>query len=600
MGPPDDRDSPTRFDDRAPLSRAPLSLVVMSPTGTGSVLLPQRGTLVLGRASECDVKIDDAKLSRKHAELRCGETLELVDLDSRNGTYLRDQKLPPSVPHRVRVGDSIAIGSTVLVVQGASTALDRPRHVWTHGYFEARLEEECARAAREGAGFAILCLQLAPERSDGPTKDAGADAVTLLAELEHADMLASYAPHQYEALFTGTTPEEADARASALERSLADRGAGAARVAVATFPRDGRTPEALIEHTTRALRARRGAPDRPAAGGPGQPELGALARMDKVIERVAAGIINVLLLGETGVGKDVLARRLHERSPRAKMPLVSINCAALSETLLESELFGYEKGAFTGALAAKQGLLESANGGVVFLDEIGEMPLATQAKILRAIEQREVTRVGALRPRTIDVRFFSATNRDLEAEIARGRFRQDLYFRLNGIALSLPPLRERVDEIEPLACLFLEQSCRATGRTDRPSISRDVLGVLRRYQWPGNIRELKNVVERAVLLCSGDAITLEHLPLEKMGPVVEQHRPAAASPDRLPPMPSAEQALRPTAPPPEGDERSRILEALERCAGSQSNAAKLLGISRATLIRRLDEYRIARPRKRDG
>ena len=573
-----------------------LSLVVMGPSGTGNVAIPERGTLVLGRSSECDVKIDDAKLSRKHAELRGEDDLELVDLGSRNGTYLRDERLPPNVPRRVMVGDSISLGSTVLVVQRASAGNDRPRHVWSHGYFEARLEEECARASREGGTFAILRLRLGAQAADAETKRGGAAAL-IAVELEAADMLASYAPHEYEALYIGMSAEEADARAAALEKAHADVEGSGFRVAVAAFPRDGRAPEALIERTTRALRRRTSSLAEPPLAR--RMETGALARMERVIERVASGTINVLLLGETGVGKEVLARRLHELSPRAKMPLVSINCAALTESLLESELFGYEKGAFTGAVAAKQGLLESASGGIVFLDEIGEMPLATQAKLLRVLEQREVTRVGALRPRAIDVRFFAATNRDLETEIGRGRFRQDLYFRLNGIALSLPPLRERVDEIEPLALSFVDQACRAMAREDRPRLSAGALDVLRTYQWPGNIRELRNLIERAVLLCSGQVITCEHFPIEKMGPIVAPRQGVAPGSDVLPPPPGPDVAQRPTMPPQASSgERQRIVEALEKCAGSQSNAAKLLGISRATLIRRIEEYGIRRPRKR--
>jgi two-component system response regulator AtoC len=434
----------------------PLVLVVMSPSGTGSFPVPAHGSLVLGRAVECDVCIEDTKLSRRHAELRCGATIAWVDLDSRNGSYVQNERVPANVPVPLRVGDAIAIGSTLLTLQRAAGG-ERPRHVWSHGYFEARVEEECARAARGGAPFAILRLRLVAERADAPTRDSSAAAQLggPLALLDAADMLASYAPHEYEALFTRTAAPEADTLAAVLEERLGGAGASSG-LSVAAYPRDGRTPEALIEHTSRGLRERSldASEQAPAS------TRGAIDRMELVISRVAAGIINVLVLGETGVGKDVLVRRIHELSPRAKMPLVSINCGALSETLLEGELFGHEKGAFTGALHAKQGLLESANGGTVFLDEIGEMPLALQVKLLRVLEQREVMRVGAVRPRIIDVRFMAATNRNLESEIAEGRFRQDLYFRLNGISLSLPPLRERTEEIGPLALAFTEQVCR--------------------------------------------------------------------------------------------------------------------------------------------
>jgi DNA-binding NtrC family response regulator len=555
----------------------PLVLVVMSPTGAGSVQVPVQGVLVIGRSADCDVCVEDARLSRRHAELRCGATIVLVDLGSRNGTSVRGERVPANAPVPVRVGDAIAIGGTLLTLQRASGG-ERLRHVWSHGYFEARLEEECARASKRGSPFAILRVHV--EGESAPPLD----------ELDGADMLASYASGEYEALFTGMSASEADARAAAIGARFAGSGW---RAAVAAYPRDGRTPEALIEHTTRALV--RATPEAALM------TQGAIDRMDAVIRRVAAGAINVLVLGETGVGKDVLARRIHELSPRAKMPLVAINCGALSETLLESELFGHEKGAFTGAMQAKQGLLESASGGAVFLDEVGEMPHPIQVKLLRVLDQREVMRVGAVRPRTIDVRFIAATNRDLEAEVAGGRFRRDLYFRLNGVSLSLPPLRERREEIGPLARTFLEDACRAMGRDDRPQIAADAMEAMRQYQWPGNIRELRNVIERAILLCTGDRITREHLPLEKMRTVFAEPGPSST---RLapPPIPNSAQGHRTTMPPEapeEGtpDERQRIIEALDGCAGNQSLAAKRLGISRATLIRRIEEYAIPRPRK---
>ncbi|XXT95646.1 sigma 54-interacting transcriptional regulator [Sorangium sp. So ce834] len=228
--------------------------------------------------------------------------------------------------------------------------------------------------------------------------------------------------------------------------------------------------------------------------------------------RAARSLISVLILGETGVGKEVLARTLHARSPRASGPYVELNCAALPPSLLESELFGHEKSAFTGASQARPGLLESAHGGTLFLDEIGELPLAFQAKLLRVLEDRKVLRIGGRTPRRIDLRFVAATNRDLEAEVARGAFRQDLYFRLNGISLVVPPLRERVAEIGPLADRFLEEACRQLEQRSAPRLSPEALAVLEAYAWPGNVRELRNVIERAAVLCAGDSVEPADLP----------------------------------------------------------------------------------------
>ena len=208
--------------------------------------------------------------------------------------------------------------------------------------------------------------------------------------------------------------------------------------------------------------------------------------------------ISVLILGETGVGKEVMARAIHRLSPRAGGPFLALNCAALPESLLESELFGHEKGAFTGALGARAGLFEAAEGGTVFIDEVGDMPASVQVKLLRVLEERRVLRVGARASRPVDVRFVSATNRDLEAEIARGTFRQDLYFRLNGLALTLPPLRRRVSEIAPLATEFAAQASRQLDRP-APAISPEALALLLRHPWPGNIRELRNTVELSLI-----------------------------------------------------------------------------------------------------
>jgi len=306
----------------------------------------------------------------------------------------------------------------------------------------------------------------------------------------------------------------------------------------------------------------------------------AMKQLHRIIDRIAVGSISVLLLGETGVGKELTARTIHDRSPRAAGPYVSLNCAALSEQLLESELFGYEKGAFTGAERTKPGLLETADGGTIFLDEVGEMPLALQAKLLRVLEERQVLRVGALKPHAIDVRFVAATNRDLDEQIARGAFRSDLYFRLNGISLVIPPLRARRSEILTLARSFIKACCEPLQRRE-PQLGESAAAKLVEYEWPGNVRELRNAMERAVLLAD-DVIEPEHILL------------GAATPARSEPKPGSK--LHGEV---EELERQRILEVLERCGGNQSRAAVELGIARGTLSARLKAYGIKpRPRGR--
>jgi two-component system response regulator AtoC len=315
--------------------------------------------------------------------------------------------------------------------------------------------------------------------------------------------------------------------------------------------------------------------------------------------RAARAPISVLLLGETGVGKEVLARAIHAQSPRAKGPFVGINCAALAESLLESELFGNEKGAFTGAVAARAGLFEAGSGGTVFLDEVGDLPLATQGKLLRVLEERVVTRLGSTRPRPIDVRFVAATNRDVEGDSRTGRFRSDLYFRLAGISLAIPPLRERPAEVQLMVETFVAAACRALDRAPM-AVSPEALDLLRRYRWPGNVRELRNVIERAAVLCAGDTVLPEHLPPSLLNAAVPQSAPTPEAGSA--PMPKT---LLPGESGGGGDlqgeiktlERARITAALERCGGNQSKAAEFLGIARRTLVSRLAEFGFPRPRK---
>ncbi|XXT16973.1 sigma 54-interacting transcriptional regulator [Sorangium sp. So ce429] len=524
-------------------SCAPLRLAIVAGSTIAFAPLPPRGSVVLGREEGCDVRIDDRSVSRRHAALHVGPSLRVEDLGSANGTFIGEQQLPALTArtHRLR------------------------------------------RLSRESAEIVV-----------GERFNLGATTVVV----------------------------------------------GRAPVGPAVEPDRGQAPEDVVVRAP------------------------AMVALYEQAARAARSSISVLILGETGVGKEVLARTLHARSPRASGPYVELHCAALPPSLLEGELFGHEKSAFTGASQARPGLIESADGGTLFLDEIGELPLAFQVKLLRVLEDRKVLRLGGRTPRRVDLRFVAATNRDLEAEIARGAFRQDLYFRLNGISLVVPPLRERHDEIAPLARKFLEEACRHLDQRGAPSISPEVLGVLEAYSWPGNVRELRNVIERAAVLCAGESVLPGDLPPHLMcgsapplggsapppssatapraGSVPPP--PSAAPPPRagsVPPPPSAAPPPRAgTVPPPPSDgararggpggngaeapaaaaepptptpraeamaklrlemkalERQRVIEALEQSAGNQTRAAKLLGVSLRTLINRIDEYGIPRPRKR--
>ena len=309
------------------------------------------------------------------------------------------------------------------------------------------------------------------------------------------------------------------------------------------------------------------------------------------VQRIAPSPLSVLILGETGVGKEVVAECLHRASGR-RGRFVALNCAALPESLLESELFGHDKGAFTGAVSAKEGLLETAEAGTVFLDEVGELPLATQVKLLRVLEDHKVRRVGGREARALDVRIVSATHRDIEREATeRGSFRLDLFYRLSGMTFEVPPLRERPADLLQLAQHFLEKAGEAMKRVPAPQLSAAALAQLKAHNWPGNIRELRNVLERALLLCDGAFIELEHLPAKLLA-----H--AAASSDPLAPLSAAGDPREQLLSELERLERQRITQALADCGGNQGKAAELLGISRRTLVTRLAEFALPRPRKR--
>jgi DNA-binding NtrC family response regulator len=293
------------------------------------------------------------------------------------------------------------------------------------------------------------------------------------------------------------------------------------------------------------------------------------------VERLARYPTTVLVTGESGTGKELIARALHDLSPVRDRPFVACNCTTLAPSLLESELFGYVRGAFTGADRDRKGLFEAAEGGTIFLDEIGELPLGMQVKLLRVLENREIKRVGSPTSVTIDIRVVAATNRPLATMIADGTFRADLYYRLNVGAIHLPPLRERAEDIDILVRHFIEQHNRRLGCTVT-SISPRTLQLLQRHPWPGNVRELANVIERSMVVAHGSVLLPEHLPAE----VFERSHVTPGGP----PVP-ADLSL-------EAAERDQILRALQASGGKRVEAARLLGLSRRTLYRKLERYGI--------
>jgi DNA-binding NtrC family response regulator len=567
---------------------AGLQLVVLEGDSVVAYDLPEQGSLFVGRGDDLDVQLTNPNASARHARLDVeAGRVRIVDLGSRNGTEVRGQKIEPQKEHELGPGDVVALGTAALLLQ-PRRGVNRPRRVWRHGYFEARVTEECELAPPGAASFSVARIDLAPAASTETFVEIAGKL------LRPFDVVGLYGPRAFEVLVRRASPEAAQRLVELLRGQLSREGVEA-RTALAHFPADGRSADALIEKACARLRpASNGAP----AGREVIVLDEAMRQVYALAEKAARGAINVLILGETGVGKEVLAETVHRASKRADRPFLCLNCATLSENLLESELFGHERGAFTDAKTAKPGLLETASGGTVFLDEIGEMSPAVQAKVLRVIETKQLLRVGGVQPVTVDVRFVSATHRDLVQEVREKRFRVDLYYRLNGLRLEIPPLRERRAEIRPLCEAFLKQLAREAGASHEPRLSDAAVTLLEAYAWPGNIRELRNMMERALLLADGGDIEPEHLPTETLVDPVSD----AVAGERAIDLALAEQE----GPPDKDDrwnreeraERARILEALRAEGGNQTRAAKRLGISRGTLLARLERFEIGRPQKR--
>ena len=311
-----------------------------------------------------------------------------------------------------------------------------------------------------------------------------------------------------------------------------------------------------------------------------------MRRVFGILEKVAPTNVSVVIIGETGTGKELVAKAIHANSKRAKKPFVVFDCSAVAETLIESELFGHEKGSFTGATATRQGAFEVADGGTIFLDEIGEMNLDMQPKLLRALEQGEIKRVGADRPRYVDVRVVCATNRDLKEEAKKGRFREDLFFRISVVQINIPPLRKRMDDLEMLVKHFLDENLKGGDENKKTvtEISEDALRLLHDYSWPGNIREIKNAVDRATSFCDGTTIQVKDLPeyLRERSVITGSHPKVDGA---LPFKEAKERWV-------ESFERDYLIELLRKNNLNISKAAKEAGIDRKSVQRLLKKYNL--------
>ncbi len=573
--PPSARDTRPIGTPSEPSGAGAAYLLVLEGESSWRFPLPAEGVVLVGRDDKADLKLKDESVSRRHARiLVTDEGARVVDLGSQNGTSLNGRPLDDARP--LLSGDVVSFGAVVAVVRArrrpmpARRALDADRLM-------GQLREEVERALRYGRPLTVLTLALveqAPFEREAVEAVLGSDAGPAEAagwlDGEHLLWLLPEVSGEPGEEGLG---ERVEALLSASPR---------ARLGAATCPSDGCDAETLVAAARTAARTAAPGGFASAAEGITRVTLGertvlvadpAMAQLYALLRRLAASELPVLVCGETGAGKENAAFAVHHWSRRTSGPFVPVNCAALPEGLVESELFGHERGAFTGATTARAGLLESAQGGTVFLDEVGELPASAQAKLLRALEVRRITRVGDTKERTIDIRVVAATHRDLEAEVSAGRFRQDLYFRLGAATVLLPPLRERPREVPMLARDFLERACVALGRGGL-ELASGTLHALSRHSWPGNVRELRNLMDYVAAAVTGDVVEPHHLPARMAGGrTVAQVEPVASEPEHAAQRPrqSLAQEIREL-------ERRRMQEALEAAEGVQTRAAALIGM----------------------
>ena len=551
---------------------APRAFLVITIDDGGSrvVDLPEGSDVTFGRSRGATITLDSEKVSRMHARVRrTGDVIEVEDLGSRNGTRVNGDKIEG--PRRLSTGDEVTVGP-ILAVVGVTSGLRRSSAIADVTAGEARLAAEVDRSVRYHRPVTVAMIRTASD--------------AILDQVERAirpmDLIAEDAGDDYLVILPELGREDGEA---AVQRLLDFARAAnvQATAATALCPDDGTTVETLIGVLRAGLRTGRV----PRAAAPkGTPIVfdPAMQRAYTLVERIADTSMTVLILGETGVGKELVCEAIHQRSSRRDRPLIKLNCAALPESLLESELFGYERGAFTGADKRKVGFFEAADGGTLFLDEIGDMPLPLQAKLLRVLERKVITRVGGTNEVATDARLIAATHRNLDGDVRAGRFRQDLLFRIGGFTIAVPPLRDRPSEIIPLAEHFVRTAAAEQARIP-PALSDDARDALAGYDWPGNVRELRNALERALVLAS-DIITAADLP-ERLHDASHRVRPPVASGADV-----------------RGQlaevERAAIVAALDAESGNQTRAARRLGLSRRALIYKMEKYGLKPPPNRES
>ncbi len=541
--------------------------------------MPSQGILEIGRAEDADISIDHPSVSRRHARLSIDDAVTIRDLESHNGTCVNGQRLADGA-RTLASGDVLRLGEAVLVVRVERRG--RRGDALSEESLRARLDEEVERSLRYGRPLAVAMIDL-----------HASDERRVQARLGHCLSRCEVAGWLQRGLLVVLLPELR--RSTARQRLLAILDALApiapnAAAGLAVCPGDGGDGDALLGAARAAAELPSAERVRDAAAAAQRLTLGntailiadpAMSRIYALLERLAKSELAVLILGETGVGKEAAAHAVHAGSSRASGPFIAVNAAALPAALIESELFGYRRGAFSGAERDKLGFLEAANRGTVFFDEIGELPLPLQAKLLRVLDTKQVQRLGDIQPIAADFRVVAATHRDLRQEVAAGRFREDLYYRLGAATVELPPLRDRPRDIPLLSRALLERAC-ARQQREELTLSDATMHALARYPFPGNVRELANIADYLAATVVGEVAEPWHLPAElgRRSVSTRALNPAEEAPTKFVPIADEVAEL----------ERRRMQEALEASAGVQSQAARLISMPRRTFLTKLKKY----------
>jgi DNA-binding NtrC family response regulator len=543
----------------------------------GALALREGQSVIVGRAEPATFIIDDRSLSRAHARVAlCDGQVTLEDLSSTNGCSLNGARVQCAV---LNEGDVAQCGSVELRVAARSAATAPAEAELSHAHFMHQLAEEIRRARLFGRPLAVIALR---------DVELGAEHRTIQLPPRPFYRTCRFAPALVLVLLIETDAPAANAWVDELQRG-SQRPWAIGMVCEQMF---AYAPEELVSRALDAAHAVK----------PGMTALASLAPRERsdvpltlspalrqlydLVSRAARTTMTVLVLGETGSGKELVARALHERSPRAKGPFRVVNCGAIPSNLVESTLFGHERGAFTGADRQTRGIFEEAHGGTIFLDEIAELSFTAQPALLRVLEQRRITRVGGTREIEIDVRVIAATHRDLPAMVACGAFREDLLFRLDTMCLRVPPLRERREEIVPLAELFMRRASSEWGtRADR--LSEEAVNALIAYAWPGNVRQLKNVIESAAAMATTNVVELDDLPEHVSSDLVQGSAGSAVV------SPRAGSASLPALV--REFESKLVREALAKAGGNQAQAARILGVPRRTLANKVHCYGLLDP-----